>query len=1364
MEEYFLIATQLSSLNTLPPTSIPIQTSRQKIPLPPDPSDSDPHVEHATYSCVLNTPTTGTVLLRLVHGGVIIELSSLSSQIIPLRFVFPAVIATAPAIFLWDNSEIHVIAVTNTGSLYRLVVPVRARNLWHNQIEGIWPREYLIKSFSEDSILGLVHVQGTHSVAISMPNGSLLRLDADFGYDGNEEEWTETIFQCSSFLSSLTSFLPSLSNGTPNASYIISMATHPWPTDIGYVWSLSRDRTLRFWKPKIGCVASKVLSPLLINHESSPISANSAGKHQVLLDGAPQRLLRVFSTSAHEDHLYVVVFLPTASSSSSGGVFHLVDTHGDQLYELGMIECSKNSTYCHLQDFMVSNNTLYSLWDKQGRSTVERITFHVDNWNDSGYHPNPWLIASYAQEQELTPAYMEEQLLGSGSLTEKFLEAIMKPGVFSTLTLRLALEQYTDACLSLPGPPPPPLTAIYASLSDNIAAVVGCTVTLNRDPHTGALQYANYWTALRRDWEGFVARCREIERSARWPLVLGSQGDDDIIMIERERVGSVVKEDLPISLRRVIVHDRPLNPQYNLLQITWFLRTKLGPQVMSNLESRIVDIMHQEIAFSFADILQDQAQRSQLKECLDEGSTSWLLGRLQSIQDLDAATRVTLDVIGGCDMEVKREEEEVELLLPSSSSEWSHGLVASYVAVTVEARYDLCLSLITLLFFLSDDLNSWDPSLLAEVFALFRGIAMLKFVSGQPAGESDRNLEGDLSTDDVVSRMQNMHFSSTKSQVTPKVSLMHRLLSQSGDANVLPAAAHRFLDSCGLLQSISPSYATKYEVLYCERIRLLGFLHVARELLSWLPRTPGATYVLSQVWLNLRRADDASRLLEKLAGCFGENAALTPEDRNTLTMVLPATQLFDSQFHFYRWAAELFKNLSTAYYEVLFSKLAISVAPTVSEASSLWINVVKGYTEQQQYDDAYAALMTMAKDKQSMDCACQLAIKMCEDDAVERLVAFDFGDIADEVEGALSFKARNVDPRLHPSYSRILYAWYIQRGDYRNASLTMYQRARKLQGVVTDGASFVELVYQQLDSLSIAINALALVDEKTAWILMPVSPDIAQESLKQYKLSKHIPESMYTMGKYDAEIIHIADMRYDYTLLHAQINSIQRDPSLLSSTEFMLPPSLIVLRLTQTNQFNSAISISRSLKLDMTELFIQLTLQCIRLARDSDTVLQEDTSDWLLTNKVSSWPGTPADRGWRFLRQSLERNDNLETDYKYSKVTLDTILGVESMTSPPPWLINILEEHQPEYLVRVSLRYENLEAAVSYALNLIRKSDARLSRESTRNASVTWLPYSLLDQVLIAASTHDKPPPRLSELRSEISSRVRRVQKYTQTH
>jgi nuclear pore complex protein Nup160 len=60
---------------------------------------------------------------------------------------------------------------------------------------------------------------------------------------------------------------------------------------------------------------------------------------------------------------------------------------------------------------------------------------------------------------------------------------------------------------------------------------------------------------------------------------------------------------------------------------------------------------------------------------------------------------------------------------------------------------------------------------------------------------------------------------------------------------------------------------------------------------------------------------------------------------------------------------------------------------------------------------------------------------MCEENAVEKLITFNFAAFADEVEDALSFKARNVDPRLRPCYSRILYTWYVFRGDYRNGKL-----------------------------------------------------------------------------------------------------------------------------------------------------------------------------------------------------------------------------------------------------------------------------------------------------------------------------------------
>jgi nuclear pore complex protein Nup160 len=57
---------------------------------------------------------------------------------------------------------------------------------------------------------------------------------------------------------------------------------------------------------------------------------------------------------------------------------------------------------------------------------------------------------------------------------------------------------------------------------------------------------------------------------------------------------------------------------------------------------------------------------------------------------------------------------------------------------------------------------------------------------------------------------------------------------------------------------------------------------------------------------------------------------------------------------------------------------------------------------------------------------------MCEENAVEKLMTFNFAGLADEVEDSLSFKARNADPRVRPFYSRILYAWYVQKGDYRN--------------------------------------------------------------------------------------------------------------------------------------------------------------------------------------------------------------------------------------------------------------------------------------------------------------------------------------------
>ncbi|KAG5654657.1 hypothetical protein H0H81_009905 [Sphagnurus paluster] len=1312
MDAGFLVATQLSSLFPVQATSIPLQTSRQGIPLPGSPSDGEPPAEHATYSSVLHTTTTGTIVIRVLHGGLIIELVSLSTEVLPIRFVFPAPVVSSPAVFLWETSELHLLAVTDIGSLYRVVIPItNGRELWRNQAANIWPREYLLNNV-EDAKEGLVHVQGTHCVVIGLPNGTVLRLENDYVGEESDNEWTETVFQHASFFSSLTSFLP-LSNNT-SGSEIISVGTHPWPTDIGHVWTLSRDRTLRFWKAKIGCVASKVLSP---GNETSPspLSSGSGNKPQILLDATSQTLLRVFSSLSHEEHIYVIVFIPTISSPSSGGTFHLLDTVADQIYEAGKVEASPNTAHCHLQDFTITGNSLVTMWDRQGQSMIQKTVINVQHLNE-GFRPVPWVTSYYAPEPELTPAYLEEHLLSPGSMTDKFFEAIMRPGMFSALTLRTAIDQYTDACLSMPGPRPPQLMSTYGSISEHIAAVVGCTVNLNRDPQTGAYQHATYWSALKRDWEGFIARCREVERSARRPLALGTQEQGEIIIVERERVGSLVAEDIPIYLRRLLaLENSPVEPQYELLSILWNLQGRLGAQVMLTLENRMMDIVHQEVAFSIPDILQDQMQRFTFREEMDEGSMHWIIGRLQSIDDLDSATRTVLDIIGGFDVDVKREEDEVELLLPPPHNDWSRALAAAYISKTIDARYDLALALVTLLFFLSDEISEWDPTLLAEIFAVFRGIAMLRYAARQPAAAPVDALPPptDVSADDVILRMRNMTVSRiNKSHLSPTYSLIDRLLAQFGDTHSLPGAAHRFLDATGLLQSISPANATKYEVLFCERLRLLQFYDASRELLSWLPRTAAVSYVQARLWLNLGRVDDASYLFEKLAGSFTGNSGgdntLPAEDQEALTRILPATELLDSQYFFYIHIANLFKLSVSVHQEVFFAQLAISVAPPNADTQSLWATVIGGLIDLALYEDAYASLMSTPYEKLKRDSVSQLAYRMCDDNAVERLMALNFAGIADEVEDAFAFKARNVDPRVHPSYSRILYTWFIRRGDYRNgmdirlllpfvsiaylpiAALAMYQRARKLHDLINDATSFASLAEEQLEGYSIAINALSLVDQKNAWVLLPMPADQTYEPRKRRKLSRHIPESKFTSAKLDADIVRLADMQYEYALLEAQIDMIRREPTLLSSpgqysqlsfayipidpqVEFLLQPSVIVLRLAQAKQFTLAMATARSLKVDMTDLFSHLTGQCLRLSRNPDTVIQEDTSGWLLTDKVSSWTGTPADRGWRYLRQSLKQHDDAETDYKYTKATLETILGADSSSSPPPWLIHILE-------------------------------------------------------------------------------------------
>jgi hypothetical protein len=100
---------------------------------------------------------------------------------------------------------------------------------------------------------------------------------------------------------------------------------------------------------------------------------------------------------------------------------------------------------------------------------------------------------------------------------------------------------------------------------------------------------------------------------------------------------------------------------------------------------------------------------------------------------------------------------------------------------------------------------------------------------------------------------------------------------------------------------------------------------------------------------------------------------------------------------------------------------------------------------------------------------------------------------------------------------------------------------------------------------------------------------------------------------------------------------------------------------------------------------------------------QDDAAEWLRTERVMSWPGTVVERGWRYLRVTLEQHDETEREYAYRRAAVETMLEHERTRALPSWLITFFSEHQPEYLIRTCLRFDLINDALEHSLALVKK-------------------------------------------------------------
>jgi nuclear pore complex protein Nup160 len=67
--------------------------------------------------------------------------------------------------------------------------------------------------------------------------------------------------------------------------------------------------------------------------------------------------------------------------------------------EVGIVICPKNTVHCHLQDFMVKDKMLYTLWDSQGQTMLERTEIKTE-LNFQHAIPPSWMTHYYAHQPD----------------------------------------------------------------------------------------------------------------------------------------------------------------------------------------------------------------------------------------------------------------------------------------------------------------------------------------------------------------------------------------------------------------------------------------------------------------------------------------------------------------------------------------------------------------------------------------------------------------------------------------------------------------------------------------------------------------------------------------------------------------------------------------------------------------------------------------------------------------------------------------------------------------------------------------------------------------------------------------------------
>ncbi|SHO77674.1 Uncharacterized protein MSYG_2016 [Malassezia sympodialis ATCC 42132] len=1278
---------------------------------------------HAVQAAACAVPLLGAsalALARVLASRTQLELRVVGSDAATstLLFTFPAPVV--PHVGLWDDagsSDLHVLAVTSAGYVYRLCIPV-ACLVRSSLLPPHWAHEHRLEHLADQgaaAAAATVHMVDAGLLLVACIDGTLVRVQQPYvqgrGFDG---AWREALLSPASFsLRRLFARSPAAELAAA-PTHALAIASHVRESDTALAFTVCRDRKLRVWN---------VATDALVRTVALPTGAGTVSEGP-LLDAAAAPHVALFYPDDGVYSLYVLVYVPGTnaclaaygveledSSSWSGGVGEVA------LVWTRLCDAHAQAPDTELRDMQVvpdaaagaAAGRVWLLWHTGGAPLLQTTLVTGLRAAPSGAAPlvlssdEPWTcMAPYAPYTPLhgpeLEAALAEHAVPHAAL---FLPRLCEPGRFSRTTLHAALAQ----------------EGIDTPVHERTLPALASRIAARLEPSSEA-------------WLRFTRRVEQLDRAERWPLRLCLVGGDPWV-VSRHALGAVHATPPGVWLaalaqRLAAAASHPDRPG-----------ARRAGEAASAEYAGVVNALARQSLPAYEPV---RAGGARLLQCATLAAEA--LGALgaRAPRLVDAA------------LERRASVRDVAQVPPAVRARCAH--------LVREMGADAFVREAERLVALGDD-GATAPTGLAATTAV--SVAALLSTRLQA-------LRALLVLVGLVSEVPALAAVRTRAwKAWRDVRARHVLATASSDHAGAALLVH---DALGAQVPLDSDVRT-----LCAALLPRAPSAVLACLSTW--DDAASRWLCAQAAARLGRAHAAwdgwaaaaADVISPMQPADGVLWALLP------AALSPAQAPATRRFYYWREAAasvEAAVDVAYRCYAQALQALEDGADVPESDAREVWTQAVRAQLALHMYEAASASVLAMPFEELRMASLTALVTALCEASEVGTLLRLDLLEWQPHVERTLSFQARHAAPLAHPPYFHVLYAYHMSRGDYKSAAASMYQHAHRLRALATsDEAAAREGAVRQAQSFLAAINALSLLPPAHAWFADapaeaaadgapagPAAPPPAR-ALRGV-VTQYLPRRTPSLA-----VVQLADVRREYHALLLRLELMRTYPELAHpSTPWRAEDAMHLF--VVNDDFDAAWAAAQQLSLPLDSVVDVLAQKCMALERahrarvaaqpraaagdavagalvaqrwDDEEAAEPDAAFLQRSARAVSWPGRAHERAWRYLLLHLDMAAPADA-LRYRRIVAERLVAADAWDLAPAAFAAWFHTHAPDVLLRVWMRAGALEAALRLSLDVL-----------ASRAPPVCVPYTLMDSVLAAAERAPDLAPRASELRDALRAR-----------